>query len=515
MNELSTRYGLLIDSRTFSDIGKSAFKGEQLENDLGRLINLINDGSIAHGSVIVIFSLDRLSRQHLTIAVSLLLNIITAGVGVHTTVDNRLYTDDSDTLMADLMMSLIAFAVANEESLKKSKRTKSAANQRLLDYKEGKLTPSNKVRWIGVGKRPMWVDVDEHKGIITNEHYSTLKLAVELSLAGHGSLHVAQILNQESSFKRDTSKLSKILRRASLMGRYKFKIDGVEHVLENYFPAICTEDEFYRLRQIKTQKARNRGVANFLPLLVGHGIFKHKQCNGGVRTAKSKVTGSVSYGCLNRSNGGSCIGFNIKAITIEKMVFKLITDTLFTGSQSVEQVSPIPRLESELTDKQNQLNEYVELLAEGGSPKAYTPLLARLENDIDSLNQELSEARIQTPIDTLLDDWMNVNQEALNTTEHTAERITLRQLIADTCENVEIDKQTKQRDFTLTIKLKDGQTGSVLFNSRTKMEEIYSSGTMGHKLENGYFYELTPEMKAIFNTDYWLDSQEIGEVDKI
>ena len=161
MNVLSEMYQLPIDDRTFIDVGRSAFKGSHLEHNLGKLIELINVGDITTGSILVVSSLDRLSRQHLTKAVSLLLNIISQGIGIHTTIDNRLYTNDSDSLMADLMMSLIAFAVANEESLKKSKRSIGAVNAHVERHLEGFRTPTNRHRWIGVGRKPVWVSVDE------------------------------------------------------------------------------------------------------------------------------------------------------------------------------------------------------------------------------------------------------------------------------------------------------------------------------------------------------------------
>ncbi len=458
MNQLSEHYKLPIDSRVFADVGKSAFKGNHLENDLGRLLALIEDGSVVSGSVLVVFSLDRLSRQHLTSAVSLLLNIISQGVGVHTTIDNRLYTNDSDTLMADLMMSLIAFAVANEESLKKSKRTVGAGVQRITDFTEGKLTPSNKVRWIGIGRLPLWCSLDEHKGIVTNKYLTDMLKIIELSLTGYGALYVAQELNQVSDYNWDSSKVTKVLARKSLTGTYQVKLADTEYTLTDYFPAVCSEDEYYRIRQIKEQKARRRGTANFLPLLVGNGIFKHYQCGGGVRVNRSKLTKQVSYSCLTRCKGSDCVGFNGKAIDIEKNVYHVIYDLLFSAAQAVQVVSPIPRIEEAMNTKQNQLQELLALFDSGELPTSLISRIKPLEDELTDLTEQLTEARTSAPVTDLIDRWELITTACLESAEHSEERVSLRQLIADTCESITIDKETKRKDYSLIIQLRDGRT---------------------------------------------------------
>ena len=108
-----------------SDQGVSAFRGKNLEKgNLGRFVQLVNDGKIEEGSTLLIESFDRLSRQGLSDAVSLFLQIINAGVVVVTLADGgKEYTKESiDRDMTDLLISLTIMSRANEESRTKSAR---------------------------------------------------------------------------------------------------------------------------------------------------------------------------------------------------------------------------------------------------------------------------------------------------------------------------------------------------------------------------------------------------------
>src|SRR4051794_33842640 len=86
--ELSRRYaaekGLdLIDDRELADIGVSAFKGANVRDGaLGQFLQQVKTGRVERGSLLLIESLDRLSRQAVRKSLSIFLEIIDAGITI-------------------------------------------------------------------------------------------------------------------------------------------------------------------------------------------------------------------------------------------------------------------------------------------------------------------------------------------------------------------------------------------------------------------------------------------------
>src|SRR5262249_2777712 len=76
----------LDTSLTTHDLGKSAYTGEHRKNPdrhaLAAFLRLVEGGKVPRGSYLIVESLDRLSREHIRPALTLLLNLIDAGVRI-------------------------------------------------------------------------------------------------------------------------------------------------------------------------------------------------------------------------------------------------------------------------------------------------------------------------------------------------------------------------------------------------------------------------------------------------
>src|SRR5262245_42966948 len=76
----------LDTATTLCDLGTSAYLGKHRENPdrnaLAAFLKLVESGRVPRGSFLVIENLDRLSREHIRPALTLLLNLIEAGVRV-------------------------------------------------------------------------------------------------------------------------------------------------------------------------------------------------------------------------------------------------------------------------------------------------------------------------------------------------------------------------------------------------------------------------------------------------
>lgn len=80
---------------TFIDRGFSAYTGENSDKgDLKAVLDMAAAGKIKTGTHLVVESLDRISRQEITAALSLFLNIINFGLAIDTTFDKQIYTKE-------------------------------------------------------------------------------------------------------------------------------------------------------------------------------------------------------------------------------------------------------------------------------------------------------------------------------------------------------------------------------------------------------------------------------------
>ncbi len=123
--EYATKHGLWIDSGLkMQDLGVSAFRGKNAtEGALAGFLLAVQSGRVAPGATLLVESLDRLSRDQITEALTQFLGIINSGITVVTLMDNMVY---SRTTINDnpgsLLLSIVIMMRAHDESSSKAKR---------------------------------------------------------------------------------------------------------------------------------------------------------------------------------------------------------------------------------------------------------------------------------------------------------------------------------------------------------------------------------------------------------
>ena len=123
--ELCQKMGWLLDESYFIDKGKSGFSGDNIVSGaLGQFLAAIGT-KVQRGSVLIVESLDRLSRQEIHKARKVMEQILEAGVEIHTISPERHYDLKSLNDPFALIEILFIQSRANEESEAKSKRSKS------------------------------------------------------------------------------------------------------------------------------------------------------------------------------------------------------------------------------------------------------------------------------------------------------------------------------------------------------------------------------------------------------
>ncbi len=260
------QHGLILDE-SLRDMGISAFKGKNAtEGALKKFIELVEAGQIEKGSILILESLDRPSRQQIFSALSLFSSILSAGVEIVTLADNQHYTIESMNDVGQLMFSLISMSRSHEESAMKSRRSGASWEQKRKRAEESNVPMT--------GKCPLWLKLskDKKKFKVIEDRAEVVRYIFGQSIAGLGRRKIASNLNKQGVpvFGQAkiwyTSYIHKMLESRSVMGKYQPCSHGEEvgEVISGYYPAIISETDFYkantsRLTRKNTKSAGRKG----------------------------------------------------------------------------------------------------------------------------------------------------------------------------------------------------------------------------------------------------------------
>src|SRR5262249_44620440 len=140
--------GCLLDESLHQDKPVSAFRGaNRSKGALAAFLEMVKVGRVSRGSILLVESLDRLSREEVDEALMLFLGILKAGVEIVTMTPERHYSKTSVGDIVGLLEPIIIMSRAHEESAVKSVRIADIWKQRRKHAEE---KPMN-----GVG--PAWL----------------------------------------------------------------------------------------------------------------------------------------------------------------------------------------------------------------------------------------------------------------------------------------------------------------------------------------------------------------------
>ncbi len=251
---------------TYRDLGVSGFKGKNAkEGAFGRFLAAIDDGTVAPGSVLIVESLDRLSRAKVLEAFTQFSSLLSKGITIVTLIDGQEYTDEGVSQNANqLFTSLGIMLRANDESATKSKRLKALWKKKrdmIADQKMTKMIPA-------------WLELNEDRTefIIKEDAAELVRTIYDLCINGMGIYTITRHLNGNiekypaiSGAKRwNDSYISKILRNPAVYGAFQphQRVDGksqpVGDPILDYYPTIVAKDEYF-LAQSRMKERRKGG----------------------------------------------------------------------------------------------------------------------------------------------------------------------------------------------------------------------------------------------------------------
>jgi DNA invertase Pin-like site-specific DNA recombinase len=326
----------------FFDKGVSAFSGKLRDDttELSRLLSLVHDKSIQPGTTLIVESLDRLSREHVRKALAQFLQLLDAGINIHTLQSKKTYTHDSNDDM-DLFGSILEMSRSHRESLWKSGRILDSWEEKQEQARNG--APMGKTR-------PAWLDVVYADGsnekpandpkampvrFARNEaNITTVKKIFQWTIDGYGRNVVARMLNEEGipAFRTKEgwgqSTIQQILKSEAVLGLYQpyTKGDDGKRVKRGkpfmFYPPIIDRDTFERAQGAVAGRDAVKARKQTPEFQIWQGIAKCQLCGspmhtyGNGRKPKEGETAPRWMRCYNAKKA-KCTAGSISVRSIE------------------------------------------------------------------------------------------------------------------------------------------------------------------------------------------------------
>ncbi|HHT4371879.1 TPA: recombinase family protein [Raoultella ornithinolytica] len=387
----------LDESLRFQDLGISGFSGANAKSGaFGEFLAAVESGYIEAGSVLLVESLDRVSRQDIDTAGEQLRKILRSGVEVVTLVDNEWYTKESLKDSLSMIKAMLVMERAHEESAMKSTRLRSVWAAKRERAAKGEIMSKRCAAWLKVSE-------DRSRFEFIPENVKAVQRVFQLRLEGLSHVKIAKQMNDEgfstlNQFKSVTggwsqSSVTELLSNRSVIGfKVPSKSMAVKGVSEipNYYPSIITDEQFYAVQQLK--QGSGRKPSSDLPLLTNlfKGVLRCSECGFIVVVAGVSARRSGIYKCSMKSEGRcNSVGFS-RLQTDRALVQGLLynANRLFLNRDNG---SAIGALQGELEQLQKQRERLIKLAMLADDTESMAKDLKALNSQIKDTEKAVSE----------------------------------------------------------------------------------------------------------------------------
>jgi DNA invertase Pin-like site-specific DNA recombinase len=415
----------LDESLKLHDLGVSAFRGlNAARGHLAAFLEAIKRKKVRPGDVLLVEALDRLTREDIDPAWELFRSILKQGVEIFTCAPERHYVPADLSNFGTRVEVMAYFLRAHDESYVKSMRGKAywdGARRKAGEKKvhKRKLTPA----WLRL--------TDDRKDFeVITEAADTIKLIYRWAGEGLGIDPITARLNRQGvkpigragAWRR--SYVAKLLRDRSLLGEYQphvmqlvpedpEKPDGpmvlgrVPHgdPIADYFPAIISETEWFRVRHAVKERGRTRGRTGSIVSSLFTGLIRdardsqvmHLGYSHSSRKSNARVL--LSYGCRNGEPGTVKLPFPYDPLELAFLTaVRELKPTDITGGVVDDREAEVQALSGKLTELEGKIATVQQrvLEAPGKGVGALVDLLDTLDDEkkaVMAQKQHLEEER--------------------------------------------------------------------------------------------------------------------------
>lgn len=385
------KHGLFLDVRSYADLGVSAFRGANVrEGALGAFLKAVDDGFIPKGSMLLVESLDRVTRAEVMDALEIFTSIINRGITLVTLNDEQVYSRETiKDNWTKLIISIAVLARANEESATKSRRVKEAWREKRA---KGEILTGNCPPWLWLNTaRNGWVVIEEQAAKVQR----IFKLAHD---EGLGAPRIAKRLNDDSvlPFNADfwtNGTVHHVLKNKAVIGTYTPSRTS-DPPIERYYPAIIEERLFSSVQDaIRSRQWKGGSNEEYVRNLFT-GLCYCGYCGARMKFVSSSKPNYYMHCTAAYSNAG-CGAQRIlyreaqfDGIEREVLVWMLIDrEQAFPQMEVTNEGGEKAVLQGAIALKKEQLDRATEAQLAGSRRAAQE--MVRLENEIDELNEKL------------------------------------------------------------------------------------------------------------------------------
>jgi DNA invertase Pin-like site-specific DNA recombinase len=250
--------------KTYRDLGVSAFEGKNAkEGQLKAFMEAIERGKIKEGTVLVIESMDRLSRQDPWTTVSdLLMKITDMGVAIYSQTDD-VFVEKGNCSTQDFIQLLMSMGRSHLESVRKKSFSSDIWKNKRANLTTKKATSACPA-WLKLNKKRNEFDVIEEKAEIIQRIF-------ELMASGYGQHSIERMFNEEKVKTIGRSKvwhksyIQKLFSDRRLLGEYQpYTGKGssrkkIGEPVTDYYPKVISEELYYQAKQARKNRKNQRG----------------------------------------------------------------------------------------------------------------------------------------------------------------------------------------------------------------------------------------------------------------
>lgn len=414
--KIAEKYGCTLSTKKYIDDGVSAFDGNNIRNGALRdLISDVKNGVIKRNDLIIMRALDRFSRTTVYKSNAEFANLLSMGIRVYTTMDDTLYGGTSNNKVMDSIISIVSLNTAWEESSKKSALNNDYILKRVQQYNDG-VRGENNAPYHHGKSIPFHCELQgTYKNKVVVKHHKNFeisKVIISLALKGWGFHKIIKHLRELYEISRTKQWLKDYLKSPSLYGNcilniqnrsrpvyepYKESFEKSEYILEGYYPAVCSKNEWLALQQVRKKSSKIRTTGQKYYTLLSGRQRLYCSCGKPLTSLYGKGTSTpIYYACIDQVN---CK--NIEQIfVLNNVLASSITSYLKHRVESSSN-NELDLKISTLLEKEVELNKELSIKFKQSDdyPDAYmernAPLIVRLNNRLNQVKANIDELKGQ------------------------------------------------------------------------------------------------------------------------
>ncbi len=404
---------ILDDTLKFNDRGRSGFHGHNIKHGinqklgaLGTFLELLKEGIIKSGSLLIIEHVDRFTRLDPMSGLNLIQEVINRGVDIVTLMDNEVYTQERlRTDLGVLIKLTILLSQGHNESSKKSSRLLDVWKSRRSKMEKGEVLK---------GRKPTWLNKD---GTVNEVKAAVIRRIFALAAEGLGSSRIAKILNTEDVPLIGKGKnwgytlIYHHLGNRAVLGEYQShqEVGGrdvpIGDPIPGYYPAIVDQTTFLKVQHHLAARSRIQ-VCGRNP---SANLFAHLITNlydGGTYQLKislDKRNGEVYrykklYPAYHKSGVKDSMDVPIQYNSFEESFFRFVkeieTSSIFSTGNT-EKESQLAILEGEILDLTAKIATLKDKVKKSKHVETFLDLIESSEEERQIKEKEASGLRAE------------------------------------------------------------------------------------------------------------------------